>query len=121
PSVNVDAAIERYLAAAGVSDATRRAYGADLRDFAEWYGAGKLEDVDVRVLADYTSDLGRARRGGKLAPATISRRLSAVRSLLRFTLGAGHVPEIPLAPRRGRRLPDAPKEAEVDQLLAAAG
>ena len=38
--------------------------------------------------------LGRARPGGKLAPATISRRLSAVRSLLRFSLGprprAGH-------------------------------
>ncbi len=85
----------------GISAATRRAYAADLRDFAAWYGERPLEQVDVRVLADYIADLGRARPGGKLAPATISRRLSAVRSLLRFSLGRGHVPDVPLgsAPR----------------------
>jgi len=119
--VTVGTAIERYLAAAGVSEQTKRAYAADLRDFAGWYGRRPLEEVDVRVLAEYTSDLGRARPGGKLAPATIARRLSAVRSLLRFVLGPAHVPDVPLAPRRGRRLPDAPKPAEVDALIAAAG
>jgi len=119
--VTIRAAIERYLTAAGVSAATKRAYALDLRDFADWYGERPLEDVDVRVLADYTADLGRARPGGKLAPTTIARRLSAVRSLLRFALGAASVPDVPLAPRRGRRLPDAPKELEVDELLAAAG
>jgi site-specific recombinase XerD len=119
--VTVESAIDRFLGAAGISDSTRRAYGADLRDFAEWYGTGAaLEAVDVRVLSEYTADLGRARRGGgKLAPATIARRLSAVRSLLRFSLGAAAVPEAPLAPRTPRRLPDAPKAAEVDELLDA--
>ena len=73
----------------------------------------------MRALSEYTADLGRARRGGKLAPATISRRLAAVRSLLRFSLGRARVPEIPLAPRRSQRLPDAPKAEEVDELLAA--
>jgi len=111
-------AIERYLLSAGISAATRRAYGSDLRAFAAWYGERPLEDVDVRVLADYIAELGRARPGGKLAPATVARRLAAVRSLLRFTLGPAHVPEAPLAPRRGRRLPDAPKLAEVEALLA---
>ena len=119
--MTVATAVERYLEAAGVSAQTRRAYAADLRDFAAWYGRRPLEDVDVRVLAEYTSDLGRARPGGKLAPATIARRLSAVRSLLRFALGPSHVPDVPLAPRRARRLPDAPKPAEVDALIAAAG
>jgi site-specific recombinase XerD len=119
--VRIDAAIERYLAAAGVSETTKRAYAADLRDFVAWYGRRPLEAVDVRVLADYASELGRARPGGKLAPATIARRLSAVRALLRFVLGPGHVPDIPLAPRRGRRLPDAPKRAEVDALIEGAG
>jgi site-specific recombinase XerD len=119
--VRVEDAIERYLGAAGVSAATVRAYRNDLRDFAEWYGQRPLEQVDVRALAEYTADLGRARRGTKLAPSTIARRLSAVRSLLRFTLGAGHVPDIPLTPRRTRRLPNAPKLGEVEELLAAAG
>jgi site-specific recombinase XerD len=119
--VTLGSAIERFLGAAGISDATRRAYATDLRDFAEWYGDGAaLEKVDVRVLSEYTADLGRARRGGgKLAPATISRRLAAVRSLLRFSLGRAAVPEAPLAPRRTQRLPDAPKVAEVDALLAS--
>lgn len=119
--MTIGSAIERYLAVAGVSDSTRRAYAADLRDFAEWYGKRALEEVDVGVLADYIAELGRARPGGKLAPSTIARRLSAVRALLRFTLGPAHVPEVPLAPRRGRRLPNAPKQAEVNALIEAAG
>jgi integrase/recombinase XerC len=114
-------ATERFLASAGLSEATRRAYASDLRDFAGWYGDGELEQIDVRVLADYATDLGRARPGGRLAPATASRRLSAVRALLRFSLGPGHVPEVPLAPRRGRRLPDAPRTSEVEEILDGAG
>src|SRR5262245_65637069 len=84
--------IERFLASPGISEATRRAYRVDLRDFAEWYGErGRLERVDVRALSEYTADLGRSRPGGKLAPATIARRLAAVRSLLRFSLGPASV------------------------------
>jgi len=121
--VTLGAAIDRYLEAAGISDATRRAYRGDLLDFAEWYGEnGPLERVDTRVLSDYVADLGRARRqGGKLSPAAISRRLTAVRSLLRFSLGAGAVPEVPLAPRRRRHLPDAPKLDEVEAILDELG
>jgi site-specific recombinase XerD len=118
--MRLEPAVERFLDAAGIAASTRRAYAADLRDFADWYGNGELERVDVRVLADYTADLGRARPGGKLAPATIARRLSAVRALLRYSLGPGAVPDVPLAPRRGRRLPDAPKAGEVDAMLEAA-
>jgi site-specific recombinase XerD len=119
--MRLEHAAERFLASPGLSDATRRAYRSDLRDFAGWYGDGEVERVDVRTLADYAADLGRARPGGKLAPSTAARRLSAVRALLRFTLGPSHVPDVPLAPRRGRRLPDAPKEAEVEAIINGAG
>src|SRR5579863_8044001 len=112
-----DEAIDRYLRSAGISAATRRAYAADLRAFAAWYGERPLEDVDARVLADYTARLGRARARGKLAPASVARHLSALRSLLRFSLGPGSVPATPFAPRHGRRLPDVPKLSEVDDLL----
>ena len=88
-------AIDRFLVASGLAEATTRAYASDLRDFAAWYGDRPIEDVDVRLLADWTAHLGAARRGGKLAPATISRRLAAVRSLLRFTLGPARVPDVP--------------------------
>ena len=115
--MTLEEAIDRFLLAAPLADATRRAYRADLRDFAGWYGPHPLEEVDVRVLADYTAVLGRARPGGKLAPATIARRLAAVRGLLRFSLGPGRVPDASLAPRRPRRLPDAPKLAEVERAV----
>jgi site-specific recombinase XerD len=117
--VRASDATERYLRSSGISAATRRAYSSDLSAFCAWYGERPLEEVDVRVLADYTAELGNARKGGKLAPTSVARKLSAVRSLLRFSLGPGKVPETPLAPRRGRRLPVAPKLVEVDELLAA--
>jgi integrase/recombinase XerD len=117
--VRPDEAIDRYLRSAGISDSTRRAYAADLRAFASWFGERPLEEVDARVLADYTARLGRARAHGKLAPSSVARHLSAVRSLLRFSLGPGSVPATPFAPRRGRRLPDVPKLSEVDDLLAS--
>jgi integrase/recombinase XerC len=117
--MTISPAIDRFLAAAGVADATRLAYRRDLYEFADWYGERAVEEVDVRVLADWTTHLGRARRGGKLAPATIRRKLAAVRSFLRFTLGRERVPDAMLAPRRARTLPDAPKRDEVDALLAA--
>jgi site-specific recombinase XerD len=119
-SVDTHAAIDRFLEHGGLSEATRRAYGVDLTDFARWLDdrALELDDVDVRVLADWVGELGSGRR--RLAPATIARRLAAVRSLLRFTFGPTRVPDASFAPRRSRRLPDAPKVAEIDQLLELA-
>ncbi len=109
--------IDRFLASASLSEATRRAYRVDLEQFAEWLGARglTLTDVDLRVLSDYAAELGRRRP--RLAPTSIGRKLSSVRSLLRFALGPAHVPDAALAPKRPRRLPSAPKPAEVDALL----
>jgi site-specific recombinase XerD len=115
------AAADRFLASPALSEATRRAYGGDVREFCTWLeeGGTRLDAVDVRVLADYVAWLGGARRGRKLAPATISRKLAAVRAFLRHALGPEHVPDARLAPRRARRLPDAPAPAEIEQLLEA--
>jgi len=118
--VDTRAAIDRLLEHGGLSDATRRAYASDLRALEAWLeGRGlELEDVDVRALADWVTDLGSGRT--RLAPATIARRLAAARALLRFTYGPARVPDAALAPRRGRRLPDAPKATDVAELLETA-
>jgi site-specific recombinase XerD len=115
--VDTHAAIERFLEHGGLSEATRRAYGSDLRAFTRWLDGQSLGlgDVDARVLSDWVSELGTGRN--RLSPASIARRLAAVRSCLRFTLGPAAVPDAALAPRRPRRLPDAPKAAEIDELL----
>ena len=115
------ATIDRFLASPSLAEHTRRAYHSDLREFSHWLGGRKLDDVDTRLLIDYVTELGRARPGGKLAPATIARKLAAVRALLRFALGATRVPDARIAPRRPRRLPDAPKQSEVDALIDGVG
>jgi site-specific recombinase XerD len=118
--VETRAAIERYLASPALAEATRRSYRFDLEPFADWLAARRtpLDGVDIRVLSDYAAELGRG-RPRRLAPATIARKLAAVRSLLRFSLGADRVPDASLAPRRPRRLPDPPKQAELEETLEA--
>ena len=113
-------AIERFLNSPALGEGTRKSYRHDVDEFAAWLGDRRLalDDVDVRVLTDYAADLGRA-RPRKLAPATIARKLAAVRSFLRFTLGPTNVPDVSLAPRRPRRLPDTPKTEEVESALSA--
>jgi site-specific recombinase XerD len=119
--VDTAATIDRFLASPSLAEHTRRAYRSDLREFSRWLGGRQLDQVDARLLIDYVTELGRARPGGKLAPATIARKLAAVRALLRFALGAARVPDARIAPRRPRRLPDAPKQSEVDDLIDGVG
>ncbi len=114
-------AIDRFLASPALAESTRRAYASDLRSLEDWLaGRGTtVEEIDVRVLVEYASELGRARNG--LAPATIARKLAAVRSFLRFTLGPTRVPDASLGPRRPQRLPEAPKRAEIESIVDGLG
>ena len=115
--MQTEAAIDRFLASPSLAESTRRAYAADLRRFGGWLEerGTNVEEIDVRVLVDYASELGRARNG--LAPATIARNLAAVRSFLRFTLGPTRVPDASLGPRRPQRLPEAPKREEIELIV----
>jgi site-specific recombinase XerD len=116
--VNPSAAAAQFLDSPALGDATRRAYRFDVEEFCAWLGDRDLESVDVRTLVEYVGYLGTSRGGrGKLAPASISRKLAAVRGFLKHALGVARVPEARLAPRRPRRLPDAPKLRDVDAEL----
>jgi integrase/recombinase XerD len=118
--VDLARAIERFLASPALGDGTRRSYRGDVEEFGRWLEKRGIavEDVDVRALTEYAAELGKA-RPRKLAPATVARKLAAVRSFLRFTLGPTRVPDASLGPRRVRRLPDTPKAAEVEAALDA--
>jgi site-specific recombinase XerD len=119
-TMNTARAVDRFVLSPTLADNTRRSYRVDLRQFAQWLDRRRIgvDDVGVRELTEYAADLGKRRP--KLAPATIARKIAAVRSFLRFTLGAARVPDAAgLAPRRARRLPDPPRPEDVDATLGA--
>lgn len=106
----------------GSSPRTHEAYGRDIRRFVTYAaarGTPAPTGVGARVLREYVyhlKDLG-------LAPASIRRNISAVRTYFRFLLSEGHVVRDPSerleTPRRWRTLPEVLSIAEVDRLLAA--
>jgi integrase/recombinase XerD len=117
----VELFLDMLAAERGAGKNTLSAYAHDLTDFAAHLAAGKT------IGAATTDDLrryltGLARRG--LKPASVARRLSALRQLYRFLYAEGHCPGDPAAvlegPRRGRALPKVLSVKEVDQLLACA-
>jgi site-specific recombinase XerD len=119
--VDTATAIDRFLASPALAESTRRAYASDLRGLEDWLAQGGIDadEIDVRVLVEYAAELGRARNG--LAPATIARKLAAVRSFLRFALGPTRVPDASLGPRRPHRLPETPKRAEIESIVDGLG
>ncbi|CAA9299415.1 MAG: Site-specific tyrosine recombinase XerD [uncultured Gemmatimonadaceae bacterium] len=106
----------------GASPRTNEAYARDLERFATFArlaGAATPTDVAARTLRDYVyhlKDLG-------LAPASIRRNVSAVRSYFRFLVGEGRVLRDPSerleTPRRWRSLPEVLSVEDVARLLAA--
>jgi site-specific recombinase XerD len=115
------AAFLRSLEGAGMSAATLRSYGSDLRQFLEWLAArgAPLASLDRRAVRSYAAELGR--RG--YAPATHGRKLSSLRGLTGYLSERGVLAADPAAalpgPRRRRRLPRTLRRDEVDAFLAA--
>jgi site-specific recombinase XerD len=113
------AGFENDLRRRAVSEKTREAYAGDSRHFAAWAADRGAEpaQVDVRMLRRYVAGL--AERG--IAPATIARRLAALRGLFRTQMQAGaradNPAELLSSPRRPQRLPHVLKTGEVTALL----
>jgi len=123
-SIDTQAAIERFLGSQSLSEATLRAYRSDLEDFASWLRRNRLtlDGFDAGAFARYAAELGAdrpGRRPRKLAQTTIARKLAAVRSFLRASVGPSRVPDLALSGRRRRRLPHAPRVQETNGLLDA--
>ena len=113
------ARFDRDLAGRGASAHTRRAYGVDLEQLARWATGRGLEpdSISYRQLRGFAAEL--SERG--LAPASVSRKLAAVRSLYTHLVAAGDAPQNPAEllpnPKRGSRLPRVLGSDEVEQLL----
>jgi integrase/recombinase XerC/integrase/recombinase XerD len=110
---------EADLRRRAVAARTVRAYHSDAAQFAAWASDRDLHPatVDVRALRRFAASLS---EGGN-APATIARKLAALRGLLRVQVELGVRAENPAellgSPRRAQRLPHVLKAREVGALL----
>jgi site-specific recombinase XerD len=100
-------AYDRDLRARSMAERTRKAYGVDLGQFVEWakeggLGPGKVRHRDVRR---YGAGLSQ----GGAAPATVARKLAAVRGLFDFLVRTERVGQNPAdlvsSPKREQKLP----------------
>jgi site-specific recombinase XerD len=116
-------AFEADLRRRAVADKTRAAYSADCRHFAAWARdsdpahPAEPAHVDIRTLRRYAAGLSE----DGIAPATIARRLAALRGLFRSQMEVGaredNPAELLSSPKKPQRLPRVLKATEVAALL----
>jgi integrase/recombinase XerC/integrase/recombinase XerD len=120
--VNWEAALADYdrdLRARGCAERTRRAYGVDLGGFLEWAVPQGLDPADIRYrdVRRYAAGLSSA----DAAPATVARKLAAIRGLYGFlvrTERAGSNPaELVSSPKRSQKLPKVLTTEQMRTLL----
>jgi site-specific recombinase XerD len=111
------AEFDRDLRRRGLADRTRRAYGVDLGQFVEWIGEEAPPDVRHRDVRRYGAGLS----SGGAAPATVARKLAAVRGLFDFLVRTERVGQNPAdlvsSPKRAQKLPRVLSVEQVRTLL----
>ena len=123
--MNLPTLLDEFLEACkarGLSDHTVRAYRQDLGAFSRWAAAAR---PDPLLGKESVTAWVAAMRAGGYAPATIKRRLAALKGLCRWAADAERLDEDPLASvrvpvRLPHRLPRNLTGAEITALLATA-
>jgi site-specific recombinase XerD len=112
-------AFEGDLVRRAVSAKTRRAYAIDARQLADWASAREIEPdgLSLRDLRRFLAGLSEQHA----APATVARKLAAIRAVLRVQVELGAREENPAellgSPKRGKPLPRVLSAADVATLL----
>ncbi len=115
------AGFDDWQRARGMGEKTRRAYGVDLAQLAEWAAGRGLEPTQLthRDLRRFAAVLGE--RGA--AKSTVARKLAAIRTFYRHLLERREIDANPAdlvsSPKKDSYLPQVLKPAEVVELLEA--
>ena len=110
---------DRDLLARGSAERTRRAYGVDLGQFVEWANERGLAPGDVRHrdVRRYGAGLSSA----DAAPATVARKLAAIRGLFDFLVRTERVGQNPAdlvsSPKKAQKLPRVLSQEQMRTLL----
>jgi site-specific recombinase XerD len=108
------------LRAHGMAEKTRRAYGVDVGQLAEWAVSrgNEPQELDARELRRYAAVLSE----GGCSKATVARKLAAIRTFYRALLERREIDANPAdlvaSPKRDSYLPRVLKPGEVADLLA---
>ncbi len=121
PSDTREPEVESFLAVLRTTRAPRTvdAYRRDLDALRAWFGR-PIDDVTTEDLERYLAEL----RAAGLAPATVARRIAAIRAYFRHRQLVGARTDNPAGdldlPRRRRTLPRTLSPAEAERLVEAA-
>jgi site-specific recombinase XerD len=112
-------AFDRDLQARSLAERTRKAYGVDLGQFVEWAKERGLEPGEVRHRDVRRYGAGLSSDGA--APATVARKLAAIRGLFDFLVRTERVGQNPAdlvsSPKREEKLPRVLNGEQVRSLL----
>ena len=110
---------ERDGQARGVAERTRRAYGVDLGQFSQWAQGRGLDPDSVRHRDVRRYAAGLSQDGA--APATVARKLAAIRGLYGFLVRTGRAgsnpAELVSSPKRSEKLPTVLSTEQMRSLL----
>ncbi len=113
------AALDRDARGRSVAERTRRAYAVDLGQFAEWARGRGLEPEAVRH-RDVRRYAARLSQAGS-APATVARKLAAIRGLFDFLVRTEQIGQNPAdlvsSPKRDQKLPQVMSGEQMRTLL----
>ncbi|HEX3323673.1 MAG TPA: tyrosine recombinase XerC [Solirubrobacterales bacterium] len=110
-------AYDRDLTGRGAAERTRRAYAVDLGQFVAWAGDRQAGDLRHRDVRRYAAGLS----SGGAAPATVARKLAAIRGLFDFLVRTERVGQNPAdlvsSPKREEKLPRVLSSEQMRSLL----
>lgn len=118
PQALIDAFLDYLRVERGLSSNTLSSYTTDMQQFVHWL-SGEIPAVSRETIGEYAGYLA----SSGLAPSSVARKLSTVRTFYRFLLTEGTIRENPAdavaSPRAGRRIPSYLSLREVERLLEA--
>jgi integrase/recombinase XerC/integrase/recombinase XerD len=111
------AAYDRDLRGRSAAERTRKAYAVDLGQFVEWAGERVPGEIRHRDVRRYAAGLS----GEGAAPATVARKLAAIRGLFDFLVRTERIGQNPAdlvsSPKREEKLPKVLTAEQVRTLL----
>ena len=105
----------------GLSGNSLAAYESDLKEFVRRSGVKEITRLSPRQVTSFFGQLSRLGR----KPATLARKISALKNFFEYLKDQGHIPESPAkaysAPKIVRYHPDYLTPEEIEKIIAVAG